>query len=93
MITNADPDVLDQILSQHQNPWYSRGCRVGKLVLSLEPGEFRTKLVAYMNLSVEELGHAPIQSAVAQTLGVEIRSDTLGRHRRHSCSCPPEVWQ
>ena len=92
MKPNYDPDVLDSLLAQHQNSWYARGCAVGNLVQQLEEGQFRTKLIGYMNLSVVELGHAPIIAAVHETVGIDIRSDTLGRHRRRICSCPDEVY-
>ena len=87
-----DADVLASLVEGHRNPWYARGCAVGVLVFGLDPGEYRDRLVAYMNLPTSDLGHAAIISAVKETLGVDIRSDTLGRHRRKSCSCPPEAY-
>lgn len=87
-----DADALSLVVERYQNRWYARGCAVGRLVLDLDPGEYRTRLVAYMNLPVDALSHSPIIAAVNETLGVSLRPDTIGRHRRRACSCPDEAY-
>lgn len=87
-----DADALAALIEGHQNRWYARGCSVGRMIADLDEGEYRTRLVAYMNQPVETLTHAPIISAVRETLGIELRPDTLGRHRRRGCACPDEVY-
>lgn len=89
---NLDADLLANLIESHGNPWYGRGCAVGRMIADLDVGEFRSRLVAYMNKPISELGHAPIIAAVRETLGVELRPDTLGRHRRHACACADEVY-
>jgi hypothetical protein len=89
---NPDADLLDSLIGSHANPWYGRGCSVGRMIFDLEPGEFRTRLVAYMALPQAQLGHAAIIAAISETIGVELRSDTLARHRRRACSCPDVVF-
>lgn len=94
MTTRPTPDVaaLDALIEGHGNSWYGRGCSVGRLVRDLDAGDYRDRLVAYMNKPIAELGHAPIIAAVRETLGVELRPDTLGRHRRRGCACPDEAY-
>jgi len=87
-----DADALASLIEGHRNQWYSRGCSVGRVVLELDPGEYRTRLVGYINLPVDTLNHAPIIAAVKETLGISLRPDSLGRHRRRSCSCPDEAY-
>lgn len=83
---------LDAVIAGHRNRWYGRGCAVGRLILDLDPGEYRDRLVAYLNLPVDDLGHAPIVIAVNETLGVQIKRDAVARHRRRACSCSDEVY-
>jgi hypothetical protein len=90
--TTPNADALSSLVEGHRNTWYARGCAVGRVIIELDPGEYRTRLVGYINLPVEELTHAPIIAAVNETLGVSLRPDTLGRHRRRSCSCPDEAY-
>lgn len=89
---NLDPDLLVNLIESHGNPWYGRGCAVGRMIADLDQGEFRTRLVTYMDLPTSQLGHAAIISAVRDTIGIELRSDTLGRHRRRACACSDEVY-
>ena len=93
MTTSPDPDALDAIVSQHGNRWYNRGCLIGRAVADLPRDAFRERLVAYMNRPVSEVSHAALMEAVAETLGLEWRSDALGRHRRHLCRCSAEVYE
>ena len=88
-----DPEMFDAILDQYRNPWYGRGCAVGRIISSLDAGPFRSKLVAAMAAPVDEIGHAAIQKAVEKTIGDKIRSDSMGRHRNRQCRCGPEVWE
>lgn len=94
MTDRQTPDVsaLDDLIGSHTNRWYGRGCAVGRLVADLDPGPYRDRLIVYMDMPVSDLGHAPIIAAIRETLGEEVRADTLGRHRRRSCSCGPEVY-
>lgn len=90
--TTPDADALAMIVEGHQNRWYARGCAVGRVILDLDPGEYRDRLVGYMKRPVDELTHAPIIAAVKETLGITLRPDTLGRHRRRACACSDEVY-
>lgn len=88
-----DPDAFDAALESHsRNSWYERGCVIGKAVLGMPAGPYRAKLIATMNRPVSEVGHAAIIAALRETAGLEFRGDSLLRHRRHSCSCPPEAY-
>lgn len=89
-----DPEALDAaIASRAKSAWYTRGCLVGQLVIDLGPGEFRDKLVAYMNAPVSEIGHSAIVGAIQETLGISVKGDSMLRHRRRSCSCADEVYR
>lgn len=88
-----DPEMLDEILGSYRNPWYGRGCAVGRMISDLDPGPFRSKMIAAMAASVDEIGHAAITRAIEQTIGITMRSDSLGRHRSRQCRCGPEVWE
>lgn len=92
MTTTPDPDALDAIVRSHSNRWYTRGCAVGRVILDLDPGEYRTRLVGYLSAPVDEVGHAAIIAAVRDTIGAEWRSDALSRHRSHLCGCSDEAW-
>lgn len=80
-----DPAMLDEIVSDDRNPWYNRGCAVGRFISSIEPGDYRTRLVGY--LDDPAIGHATIRRAIRETAGVDLRQDALRRHRQQSCSC------
>lgn len=84
-----DPAALEEIISDDRNPWYSRGCAVGRFVVSLEPGDYRTRLVGYLEDSA--IGHATIRRAVRETAGIDLSQDALRRHRQRSCSCPGDA--
>ena len=89
---NLDADLLVNLIESHGNSWYGRGCAVGRMIADLDQGEFRTRLITYIDLPTSQLGHAAIIAAIRDTIGIELRSDTLARHRRHGCRCSDEVY-
>lgn len=88
-----DPQALDDLLSGYRNEWYSRGCRLGRIISDLDPGPFRERLIGYLSAPPREVSHAAICAAIKETLGEDLRSDMMGRHRAHKCGCGPEVWE
>lgn len=88
-----DADALDAAVARYANSWYTRGCAIGRLVADLSPGPYRDRLVSYLNEPRERVSHSAIAGAIKETLGVDVRSDALLRHRSHLCSCPAEVYR
>lgn len=73
-----------QTLAQESKPRRGPACSVGRLLETLAPKDAKqvTAAIADSNVML-----AAISRAIKSEFGVSIGSGTIGRHRKHECSC------
>lgn len=88
--SDSNAEMFDAIVESHENSWYKRGCAIGQFVASLEPGEYRTRVVGRL-ADVDNVGHSALIHAIRATGGPTFRADSMRRHRLCQCACSETV--